>query len=88
MGGLMRSIAIDEAQQGLTANAEAPGWIATGALTDAERAEGARVPIGRTADPAEVAATIAMLCSPGNAYMTGQVIAVDGGNSIGDERVR
>ena len=88
MVGLMRSIAVDEAPHGITAHAVAPGWIATGALTEAERAEGARVPIGRTADPAEVAAAIAMLCSPGNAYMTGQVIAVDGGNSIGEERAR
>ena len=86
MVGLMRSVAIDEAPNGITANAVAPGWIATGALTDAERAEGVRVPIGRTADPEEVAATIAMACAPGNSYMTGQVIAVDGGNSIGEER--
>ncbi len=88
MVGLMRSIAVDEAPHGITANAVAPGWIATGALTDAERSEGLRVPIGRTADPAEVAALVAMLCIPGNAYTTGQVIAVDGGNSIGEERAR
>jgi 3-oxoacyl-[acyl-carrier protein] reductase len=84
--GLMRSIAVDEARHGITSNAVAPGWIATGAQTDAERIEGRHVPIGRSAEPAEVAATIAMLCAPGNGYTTGQVIAVDGGNSIGEER--
>lgn len=87
MTGLMRSIAVDEAQHGITSNAVAPGWIATAAQTEAERVEGRRVPIGRSAEPAEVAATIAMLCAPGNGYATGQVIAVDGGNSIGEERV-
>ena len=86
MVGLMRSIAVDEARSGITANAVAPGWIATGAQTDAERAQGFHVPLGRSAQPAEVAATIAMLCVPGAAYTTGQVIAVDGGNSIGEER--
>ena len=86
MVGLMRSIAVDEARHGITANAVAPGWIATGAQTDAERAQGLYVPLGRSAQPAEVAATIAMLCVPGAAYTTGQVIAVDGGNSIGEER--
>lgn len=87
MTGLMRSIAIDEAQHGITSNSVAPGWIATAAQTEAERAEGRHVPIGRSAEPAEVAATIAMLCAPGIGYTTGQVIAVDGGNSIGEERV-
>jgi 3-oxoacyl-[acyl-carrier protein] reductase len=87
MVGLMRSIAVDEAQRGITANAVAPGWIATGAQTDDERAEGLRVPMERSAEPAEVATAIAMLCAPGSGYTTGQVIAVDGGNSIGEERI-
>ena len=86
MVGLMRSIGVDEAGHGITSNAVAPGWIATGAQTDTERVEGLRVPFGRSAQPSEVAATIAMLCVPGAAYTTGQVIAVDGGNSIGEER--
>lgn len=84
--GLMRSVAVDEALHGVTANAIAPGWIATGAQTQAEQAEGHRVPVGRSAEPSEVAAMIAMLCAPGAAYTTGQLIAVDGGNSVGEER--
>lgn len=88
MVGLMRSIAVDEAQHGITANAVAPGWIGTGAQTEEERAEGLRVPMGRSATPGQVAAITAMVCAPGAAYTTGQMIAVDGGNSIGEERAR
>lgn len=87
MVGLMRSIAIDEAQRGITANAVAPGWINTGAQTDNERAEGENVPVSRSGTPEEVASMISLLCTPGSAYTTGQLIAVDGGNSIGEERV-
>ena len=86
MVGLMRSVAVDEALHGITANAVAPGWIATGAQTDGEASEGLGVPIGRSADPAEVAVGIAMLCAPGAGYTTGQIIAIDGGNSIDEER--
>lgn len=88
MVGLMRSIAVDEASQGITANAVAPGWINTGAQTESERAEGVHVPVARSGTPEEVAAQITMLCSPGAAYTTGQVLAVDGGNSISEERAR
>lgn len=86
MVGLMRSIAIDEAPHGITANVVAPGWIRTGAQTKPEQVEGEHVPVSRSGEPAEVASTIAMLCSPGSAYTTGQVVAVDGGNSISEER--
>jgi len=43
-------------------------------------------PLGRSATPAEVASVIAWLCTPGAAYVTGQCIVVDGGNSIAEER--
>ena len=87
MVGLMRSIAVDEATNGITANAVAPGWINTGAQTDAERHEGRLTPLARSGEALEVASVVASLCAPGAAYTTGQVIAVDGGNSIGEERV-
>ena len=86
MVGLTRSIAIDFASSGVTANAVAPGWIATGSQTAHESEQGAFVPVGRSATPVEVASAIAWLCTPGAAYVTGQCIVVDGGNSVAEER--
>lgn len=86
MVGLTRAIAVDFASSGVTANAVAPGWIATGSQTPHEAAQGTSVPLGRSATPVEVAAAIAWLCTPGAAYVTGQCIVVDGGNSVAEER--
>ncbi len=87
MVGLARSLAVDFAVDGVTVNAVAPGWIATGSQTDHEREQGLRTPIGRSASADEVASAIAWLCTPGAAYTTGQCLVVDGGNSISEERV-
>jgi 3-oxoacyl-[acyl-carrier protein] reductase len=86
MVGLMRSLAIDEAAAGITANTVAPGWIATGSQTPHEARQGHTVPVGRSATPEEVAACIGFLASTEAAYVTGQVLVVDGGNSIAEER--
>jgi 3-oxoacyl-[acyl-carrier protein] reductase len=86
MLGLTRATAVDVAAHGVTVNAVAPGWIATGSQTPQEHDEGLATPIGRSATPDEVAATVAWLATPGASYVTGQCLVVDGGNSIAEQR--
>ena len=84
--GFTRGLAIDEARSGITVNAVAPGWIATASQLEQEAEEGELVPLGRSGTPDEIASAIAWLASPGASYITGQLIVVDGGNSVAEER--
>jgi 3-oxoacyl-[acyl-carrier protein] reductase len=86
MVGLTRAAAVDAAGHGITVNAVAPGWIATGSQTPQEHDEGLATPIGRSASPSEVAAAVAWLATPGASYITGQCVVVDGGNSVAEQR--
>lgn len=86
MLGLTRSLAVDYGHRGITVNAVAPGWIATGSQTAHEHEQGLRTPLRRSGTAQEVAAAVAWLCSPSAGYVTGQCLIVDGGNSIAEER--
>ncbi|HXM67961.1 MAG TPA: SDR family NAD(P)-dependent oxidoreductase [Candidatus Acidoferrum sp.] len=82
MVGLTRSLALEVARQGITVNAVAPGWIETSSSTEHEIVAGKNTPAGRPGRSDEVAAAIAFLASESASYITGQMIIVDGGNSI------
>jgi 3-oxoacyl-[acyl-carrier protein] reductase len=82
MVGLTRSLALEVARRGITVNAVAPGWIETASSTQHEIVAGKNTPIGRPGRSEEVAAAIAFLVDESASYLTGQLIVVDGGNSI------
>ena len=81
--GLTKSVARELASRGITVNAIAPGFIATemtDAMTDtAKQAVLSQIPLGRVGDTKDIAETAAFLASDKAAYITGQVISVDGG---------
>ena len=82
MIGMSRSIAIDVAKNNVTVNNVAPGWVATASQTEKEAIASRYTPAKRAGTPMEMATMIAYLASPGASYVTGQMMVVDGGNSI------
>lgn len=81
--GLTKSVAKELASRGIRCNAIAPGFISTdmtGALTkdQVERLE-QQIPLGGLGEPEDVADAARFLVGPGARYITGQVLAVDGG---------
>ena len=85
--GLTKSLAKELAKMQITVNAVAP--LATTAMTENIRTNEklaaktlARIPLGRWADPDEIAATFVFFASDAASYITGQVLPVDGGTVI------
>ena len=77
--GLTRAAALELSGMGIRVNAVAPGVTRTG-MTSAVSDELLRaVPLGRTAEPEEIAAPVVWLCSPQASYITGSVLVADGG---------
>ncbi|MEM8628332.1 MAG: SDR family oxidoreductase, partial [Pseudomonadota bacterium] len=83
------ALALETARSGITVNAVAPGYVLTDMLR--KRAEAGildrdkiaeRTPLGRWAEPEEIANAVAFLASPDASYITGTTLAVDGGLSI------
>ena len=81
--GLTRTIARELASRHITVNAVAPGFITTDmtdVLPDKVKAEvKEHIPLKRLGKPEDIADLVAYLASPGAGYLTGQIIAVDGG---------
>ncbi len=82
MIGMSRSLALEVAANGITVNNVAPGWISTDASTQEERAAAMNTPMKRGGSPMEVADLIAFLASDESTYITGQMIVIDGGNTL------
>ncbi|NOV04205.1 SDR family oxidoreductase [Paenibacillus sp. LMG 31457] len=84
MVGMTRSWASELGPHGIRVNLIAPGWIPV------ERHEGistegysAGVPLGRVGEPADIANAVVFLASPESAFITGQCLSVNGGNTFG-----
>jgi 2-deoxy-D-gluconate 3-dehydrogenase len=85
VAGLTRALANEWAPHGVQVNAIAPGYIVTN-NTDALRSDGereaeirARIPAGRWGRPEDLAGAAVFLSSPAADYVTGHILAVDGG---------
>ncbi len=81
--GLTKAVAKELAARGITANAVAPGYIATDMTTSlsdkAREMMVSQIPLGRVGTPEDIAAAVVFLASDQAAYITGQVIHVNGG---------
>ena len=64
---------------GTTAGSEASGVTRTGMTSAVSDELLTRVPLGRIAEPEEIAAAVVWLCSPQASYITGSVLVADGG---------
>ncbi len=84
--GMTKSLAKEVGSRGITVNAVAPGYIETdmtsGLLEEHKEAIAAHISLGRLGAPEDIAKAVSFLTSENASYITGQVIAVDGGMSL------
>ncbi len=88
--GAVRALAVELGEANIRVNAVAPGWIETAMsrkALDGDPTRKAKIlgrtPLGRLGDPADVGWAVAYLCSPAARFITGSVMPVDGGASMG-----
>ncbi len=84
LNGLTRAVAVESASHNVLINTIAPGYVNTEmTVQNNTKKELAAIresiPMGRLAEPVEIAEIVAFLCSGRNTYLTGQVIVADGG---------
>lgn len=83
VANLTRALAVERALDGIRVNAIAPGPLATRMTislpADQEARKVAPIPMGRCGVPAEMVGAVVFLASPAAAYVTGQVLPIDGG---------
>ncbi|UCC24477.1 MAG: 3-oxoacyl-[acyl-carrier-protein] reductase [Gemmatimonadales bacterium] len=81
--GLTKSVARELASRGIRCNAVAPGYVRTDMTSELTEEQTSallsQIPLGRLGDPEDIAPVVRFLAGPGGRYITGQVIAVDGG---------
>ena len=83
LAGFARALAREVGSRNITVNTVAPGFIDTDMTRDLPEATRTKllegIPLGRLGEPAEIAAAVAFLASPGAAYVTGETLHVNGG---------
>ncbi len=85
--GMTRVMAIETGRHGITVNCIGPGWIRTGSSSPDEVVAGGHTPVGRPGRPDEIGHVAVFLASEEASYLTGQLIVVDGGNTLQEFKV-
>jgi 3-oxoacyl-[acyl-carrier protein] reductase len=85
--GLTRAMAVEWAKRNILVNCVSPGFVNTeltrrSLSAEQQREVTALVPLGRLAEPEEIAKVVLFLCSSQNSYITGQNFVVDGGFTV------
>ena len=87
MLGMARSLAIETGKHSITVNCVGPGWIKTSSSSEREITAGEFTPVGRPGTPSEVGHVAVFLASEEASYVSGQLIVVDGGNTVQEYKV-